>query len=65
MADVIKVLLFALLGVVLLLLLIPLGYLLVQLVGLLFGGFFVSGADVLTILFILGCIAFIIWCFAS
>ena len=65
MGQVVKVLFFILLGVVLLLLIVPLGYLLIQMVSLIIGGIFVSGGDILTILFILGCIAFIVWCFAS
>ena len=65
MGDVIKVLFFILVGVILLLLIVPLGYLLIQLVSLIAGGMFVGGGDVLTVLFIIGCIVFIIWCFAS
>lgn len=65
MGDVIKVLFFILVGVILLLLIVPLGYLLIQLVSLIAGGMFVGGGDILTILFIIGCIVFIIWCFAS
>ena len=65
MGDVVKVLIFVLLGVILLLLIVPLGYLLIQLVSLILGGIFVSGGDILTILFIIGCIGFIIWCFTS
>lgn len=65
MGDVIKVLFFILVGVILLLLIVPLGYLLIQLVSLIAGGMFVGGGDILTVLFIIGCIIFIIWCFAS
>lgn len=65
MGDVIKVLFFILVGVILLLLIVPLGYLLIQLVSIIAGGMFVGGGDVLTVLFIIGCIVFIIWCFAS
>lgn len=65
MGKVIKVLFFMLIGVILLLLIVPLGYLLIQLVSLIAGGIFVSGGDILTVLFIIGCIVFIIWCFAS
>ena len=65
MGDVIKVLLFVLIGVILLLMIVPLGYLLIQLVSLLAGGVFVAGGDLLTIIFIIGCIVFIIWCIAS
>lgn len=65
MGDVVKVLFFVLLGVILLLLIVPLGYLLIQLVSLILGGIFVSGGDILAILFIVGCIGFIIWCFTS
>lgn len=65
MGDLVKVLFFILIGVVLLLLIVPLGYLLIQLVSLILGGIFVSGGDILTILFIIGCICFIIWCFTS
>lgn len=65
MGDVIKVLFFLLIGVVLLLIIVPLGYLLIQMVSLLAGGIFVSGGDMLTILFVIACIVFIIWCIAS
>lgn len=65
MGDVLKVLLFLLAGVALLLLIVPLGYLLVQMSSFLFGGFFVSGEEMLMVLFIIGCIIFIIWCISS
>lgn len=65
MGDALKVLLFIFTAVVLLLLIVPLGYLLIQLVSLIFGGMFVSGGDMLVVLFIIGCILFVIWCIAS
>lgn len=65
MGDALKVLLFVFAAVILLLLIVPLGYLLVQLVSLIFGGFFATGGDILAILFIIGCVVFVIWCFSS
>lgn len=54
-----------LVGIILLLLIVPLGYLLVQMSSFLFGGLFVSGGEMLMVLFIIGCIVFIIWCISS
>ena len=65
MGDALKALLFIFAAVVLLLMIVPLGYLLIQLVSLIFGGMFVSGGDMLVVLFIIGCILFVIWCIAS
>ena len=48
---------------------IPLLWLVIKLVCWLFGGMLagmcLAGGDILTILFIVGCILFIIWCIAS
>lgn len=63
-----------LIGIILLILIVPLLWFLIKLVtwffgwacgALLEGGFATSGGEVLGVLFVVGCIVFVIWCIVS
>lgn len=69
MGDLLKFVFISFLILIILALAIPLLWFVIKLVIWLFGGMFtgmlLAGGDILTLLFIIGCIVFIIWCIAS
>ena len=68
MGGILKFLLFALVGLIILAVAIPLLWLVIHLIAWFFGGMIPAvsmGSDIWYILFVIACIIFIIWCVAT